>query len=137
MLFLCAVCNSFALDWMLRQKVTTTLNMFYIYQLPVPRYQSGEPYFASLVERAARLICTTPEFDDFAKEVGLRDHTEGATDEVARGKLRAEIDGIVAHIYGLTEQEFAHILGTFPLVPEPVKVAARNAYRDVERGLIR
>jgi hypothetical protein len=30
---------------------------------------------------------------------------------------------------------FAHILGTFPLVAEPVKVAALNAYRDVERGL--
>jgi len=38
---------------------------------------------------------------------------------------------------GLTEAEFAHILGTFPLVAEPVKIAALNAYRDVERGLIR
>lgn len=41
------------------------------------------------------------------------------------------------HIYGLTETEFAHILNSFPLVPEPAKVAAQNAYRDVERGLIR
>lgn len=36
-----------------------------------------------------------------------------------------------------TEAEFAHILTTFPLVAEPVKVAALNAYRDVERGLIK
>jgi len=28
-------------------------------------------------------------------------------------------------------------LTTFPLVPEPVKIAALNAYRDVERGLIK
>ena len=28
-------------------------------------------------------------------------------------------------------------LRSFPLVPAPVKVAAQNAYRDVERGLIR
>ena len=29
------------------------------------------------------------------------------------------------------------MLSTFPLVPDPVKIAAHNAYRDVERGLIR
>jgi hypothetical protein len=44
---------------------------------------------------------------------------------------------LVAHLYGLTEEEFAYILKTFPLVPEPVKVAAQNAYRDVERGLVK
>ena len=60
----------------------------------------------------------------------------GATDPTERAKLRAELDGLIAHLYGLTEEEFAHILTTFPLVPDPVKVAAQNAYRDVERGLI-
>ncbi len=39
--------------------------------------------------------------------------------------------------YELTEEEFAYILTTFPLVPDPVRVAARNAYREVERGLIK
>jgi hypothetical protein len=29
------------------------------------------------------------------------------------------------------------ILATFPLVAEPVKVAVLNAYRDVERGLVK
>jgi hypothetical protein len=38
--------------------------------------------------------------------------------------------GLVVHLYGLPESEFAHILNTFPLVPDPVKVAAQNAYRD-------
>ncbi len=27
-----------------------------------------------------------------------------------------EIDALVAHLYGLSTDEFAHILGTFPLV---------------------
>ena len=47
------------------------------------------------------------------------------------------MDGLIAHLYGLTEAEFAHILGAFPLVAEPVKIAALNAYRDVERGLVK
>jgi hypothetical protein len=58
------------------------------------------------------------------------------TDPTERARLRAELDGLAAHLYGLSEAEFAHILGTFPLVAEPVKVAAHNACRDVERGLI-
>ena len=61
----------------------------------------------------------------------------GITNPVERAKLRAELDGLIAHLYGLTEAEFAHILTTFPLVAEPVKVAALNAYRDVERGLVK
>ena len=135
-LFLCALMNSFLVDYALRQRVTTNLNFFYIYQIPVPRLTEGDTYFNEIVERAAKLICTTPEFDELAQEVGLGSHKQGVTNEVERGKLRAELDGMIAHLYGLTEEEFAYILTTFPIVPEPVKVAALNAYRDVERGLI-
>jgi hypothetical protein len=34
------------------------------------------------------------------------------------------LDGLIAHFYGLTEAEFAHVLSTFPPVPAPVKVPA-------------
>ncbi len=137
MLFLCAVANSFVLDWCLRKKVSSTLNMFYIYQLPIPRLTEQDVEFSPIVERAARLICTTPEYDDLAKEAGLKNHKAGYTDGVTLNRFRAELDGLVAHLYGLTEEEFAYILATFPVIPDPVKIAARNAYRDVERGLIR
>lgn len=136
-LFLCAVWNSFVIDWMLRQKVTTTLNFFYIYQLPVPRFSAANDAYTPIVARAARLTCTTPEFEALASEVGLASHADGATDPAEHARLRAELDGLVAHLYGLTEAEFAHVLDAFPLVAEPVKIAALNAYRDVERGLIR
>jgi Alw26I/Eco31I/Esp3I family type II restriction m6 adenine DNA methyltransferase len=135
-LFICAVLNGFCVDFALRQMVSANINMFYIYQLPVPRLIEGDKYFNEIVERAAKLICTTPEFDELAQEIGLGSHKQGVTNEVERGKLRAELDGMIAHLYGLTEEEFAYILTTFPIVPEPVKVAAINAYRDVERGLI-
>ena len=52
-------------------------------------------------------------------------------------RLRAELDGRIAHPYGLTEAEFAHILTAFPLISEPVKLATLNAYRDIERGVLR
>ncbi|MCC5629548.1 ATP-binding protein [Nostoc sphaeroides CHAB 2801] len=130
MLFLCAINNSFTLDWMIRQKVTTTLNMFYIYQLPIPRLTKNDRNFNDIVQRAAKLICTTPEFDELAQEVGLGSHQQGVTDEAERAKLRAELDGIVAHLYGLTEDEFSYILTTFPIVNATVKEAALSAYRN-------
>lgn len=129
MLFLCGITNSFCLDWLIRKMVNSTLNMFYVYQLPVPRLTSGEPYFNEIVEHAAKLICTTPEFDDLAQEVGLGSHENGVTDETQRAKLRAELDGMIAHLYNLTEDEFKHILSTFPIVPEATKQAALAAYQ--------
>ena len=135
-LYLLAVLNGLAFDYILRQMVSSNLTMFFIYQCPVPRLDRSDAHFDPIVHRAARLICTTPEFDDLAKSVGLKGHRDGATDTAERAKLRAELDGLVAHLYGLSEEEFTHILGTFPLVAEPAKVAALNAWRDVQRGLI-
>jgi hypothetical protein len=48
-----------------------------------------------------------------------------------RACLRAELDGLVAHLYGLTEEEFAHVLSTFPVVPQETKDAALAAYREL------
>ena len=128
-LFICATLNSLFFDFALRQQVSANLTMFFIYQTPVPRLTSGDKYFWDIVQRAAKLICTAPEFDELAQEVGLNSHREGVTDETERAQLRAELDGIIAHLYGLTEAEFAYILTTFPIVPETVKQAALAAYR--------
>lgn len=133
-LYIVAVLNSFTFDWLIRQKVTAHCNFFYVYSMPLPRLTERDKSFSPIGNRAARLICTTPEFDELAKAAGLRDYRDGTTEPGERARLRAELDGLVAHLYGLTEDEFAHILTTFPLVPDPVKLAARNAYRDIERG---
>ncbi len=125
----CGLCNSFVLDYLLRQRVTTDLTFPIIRQLPVPRLQEGDPYVDAIVERAARLICTAPEYDDLAREVGLGGHHNGATAPAERAQLRAELDGMIAHIYGLSDAEFAHVLATFPLVAGSVKAAALAAYR--------
>ncbi len=129
-----AILNSFTLDYYIRQMVSANLNMFYLYQLPVPRLTTADAAFEPIVKRAAQLICTTPEFDALAKEVGLGSHKSGVTAPAARARLRAELDGLIAHLYNLTESEFAHILTTFPLVAQPVKDSALAAYRAVAKG---
>ena len=135
-LFLLGFMNSFVLDYYLRLQVSANLTMFFIYQCPVPRLSRVDHRFAPIVQRAARLVCGTSEFDGLADIVGWKDHREGVSGPTERAQLRAELDGLVAHMYGLTEVEFAHILGTFPLVADAAKVDARNAYRRVASGSI-
>lgn len=120
LIFYAIFLNSFIVDWLLRQKVSANINMFYVYQLPIPRINDKD-----IVTRAAKLICTTPEFDDLAKEVGIE---SGVTNPEERAEIRAELDAMVAHVYGLTYDEFRHILGTFPLVGEEIKERALGKF---------
>ena len=46
--------------------------------------------------------------------------------------LEAEIDGRVAHLYNLTEEEYALVLKETNC-PDPFRVAALNVYRDIAR----
>ncbi|MFN8673658.1 MAG: DNA methyltransferase [Candidatus Sericytochromatia bacterium] len=135
LLYLAGMFNSFVLDFYIRRMVSANVNMFYMYQLPVPRLNEKDKVFKMIVERAGRLICTTPEFNDLAKEIGLK--VEPINSDYERIKLRAELDAIIAHLYELTEEEFIYILSTFNIVPEPIKVNTQNAYRDYNNGLIK
>lgn len=136
-LYLAGMLNSFVLDFLIRRQTTSTVLRSSVHQLPVPCLTEKDREFRLIAERAAKLICTTPEFDDLACEIGLKGHTDGTTNLIRRSQLRAELDGLIAHLYSLTEAEFVYILNTFSLVAEPVKVAAQNAYRDVARGIIK
>jgi type I restriction-modification system DNA methylase subunit len=131
LIFLEAILNSLIIDFCARQKVSANINMFYIYQLPIPRLKEGDKYFQEIVENAAKLICTTEEFEQLAKEVGIGSHKNGVTEEGERMAIRAKLDAIVAHLYELNLTEFQHILTTFPLVPESVKTATLKAYQNL------
>jgi hypothetical protein len=128
LLALVSILNSFVLDSCLRQRVSANINMFYVYQLPVPRLTEADAEFTPIVTRAAKLSCTTPEFEELAQEVGLGSSANGVTDPIERTRLRAELDAMIAHLYGLTAEEFTHILSTFPLVAQSVKDATLDAY---------
>ncbi len=129
--YLLSIFNSFVFDRSIRDKVTSHLSFFYVYQNPIPRLKEGDKYFQEIVENAAKLICTTEEFEQLAKEVGIGSHKNGVTEEAERMAIRAKLDAIVAHLYELTLTEFQHILSTFPLVPESVKTATLEAYQNL------
>jgi len=97
---------SFVFDFLLRQKISTNLNYFYVESSPLARPLMGSEAFSSLATRAARLVSITPEIQLAEPALELRE----------RARLRAEIDAIVAGLYDLSPAEFGYILTTFPLL---------------------
>ncbi|RPF54425.1 Eco57I restriction-modification methylase domain-containing protein [Aquisalibacillus elongatus] len=105
-----ALLNSYIADFMLRRKISTNVNMSYVYELPIPRLQVGDMYFDEIMNRSARLICTSDEFDEIKNEIGIRDSVYSSED---RQTLQNQIDAYIAHIYGLNRDEFLYVLSTF------------------------
>lgn len=127
MFYVTAVLNSFVFDWLLRHKVSAHCSIFYVYQMPVPRLREGDAIFEELVIRAANLTCVRGEFSDLAAEVGI-DGEDESRDDFERARMRAEVDAIVAHLYGVTADELRHILDTFPIVPAATKDLVLETY---------
>jgi hypothetical protein len=119
-----ACINSFAFDFILRQKLGgTNVNIFILKQLPMlaPGDLSSESV-GHIAPRVLELTYTSNDLKPFARELGY-DGPPYRWDEERRAQLRAELDGIYAHLYGLGRDDFAYILDTFPIV----------ARKDVEK----
>jgi len=112
------------------------VNFFIVAQLPMPRLSPDDGLGRELVVLAARLNCVIPELAELWEEVAKHypeamhpqwqlPHPDLPTcpsaqlptcDPSERQFLRARIDALVADAYGLSVQEFAYILSTFPLL---------------------
>ena len=164
LLFISAIFNSFCEDFIVRMRVTTAINIYHLYQIPLPRLREKNYLFDVIISRCARLICVkcdlaglwkssmnsnwqSPDFwyppsapidtygpaheqeirkrlRDEAKMLtpkwgphcGVHDRLPDRRDTGDRAQLRAEIDAYVAHLYGLSRDDFAYILDTFPVL---------------------
>ena len=129
MVGLVGILNSLTLDHSLRLRIAANISMFFVYQLPVPLLVG--PKAEAIIHRAVKLICVDEKFADLWQRVMGTSWAPGvaATTAAERALLHAELEGLVAHLYGLSDMDFAYILTTFPVVPQDVKDAALAAYR--------
>lgn len=113
-----ALMNSFVADWLLRFRVSNHVNFFLLEPLAVPRPKVESDEAQLLIQAATRLTCTTPEFALLWQEIMGEPWQEacGVRDVQQRAQLRAQIDAIVADLYGISEHDYAYILNTFPLL---------------------
>ncbi len=111
MLFLQAFLNSFLLNYFISQKIYLNVNLKHLRDLHIPRLTEKDSCFKELVKKSAELTCIGKEFNDLADEIGIK--RGGVKNQQTRYKIQAEIDAIVASVYGLTIDEYEYILGTF------------------------
>ncbi len=117
--FAVALLNSFVLDFLLRQKVSTNINKFYLEQLPFPRPSAGDPAFDVLAALSRRLT---------------RAVARSSTGRTLEGPVRAEIEARVAVLYGLDRAAFEHVLmapHAFPAVDRRFKLRCLSAFEDI------
>lgn len=122
--FLCGMMNSFVIDFFMRQKVSAHVNMFSFLETPIPRLSSGKE-FDAIVRKVVQLVAVTPEFDTLKREVGVE---HALTNENDRMQARAQLDAMVAKLYGVTKEELEFILKQFPIADEKQKEMVLNEY---------
>ena len=109
--------NSMPCDYVVRQKIGGThLNITMCKQLPIPP-PTTMPKGARerILEIGLELTYTAGALEPFARDLGY-DGLPFVWNEERRAVLRAELDGLYGHLYGLTREELAYIVDTFPIV---------------------
>ena len=130
--------NSSSFDYFARQKVQAThLTWYTVEQLPVVALKNYERQFGSTTARelvrdhGLRLTYTSHDMAPFARDLGY-DGAPFTWDEEERRHLRARLDALYFHLYGLSSDDAGYVLETFPIVRrEDVKQFGRYRTRDM------
>ena len=137
--------NSIALDFIARQKIQGQhLNWFIVEQLPVVPLESYKsvcfgPKTAGEIVREAvlELTYTAHDMAPFARDLGYVDGTGDVKppfvwNEERRLKLRAKLDAVFFHLYGVTDRDdVRYVYSTFPII-ERDEMASYGVYRSRE-----
>ena len=120
-LYLANLC-SFALDYVCRQKMqSTALNWYIVEQLPVILVSAygrkfGKKTAKEIVrEHVLRLTYTAEDMRPFARDMGCKGNPF-KWDEEERAHLRARLDALYFHLYGIGAEDAEYILSTFKIV---------------------
>ena len=120
--YLVANLNAVCLDFVARQKIQgTSLNLYIVEQLPVIAPEDYDRQFGNTTARdlvrdhVLRLTYTAHDMVPFARGLGC-DDPPFIWNEEERRHLRARLDALYFHLYGLSRDDADYILSTFPIV---------------------
>ncbi|MDM8568858.1 hypothetical protein QUF50_04990 [Thiotrichales bacterium HSG1] len=108
---LMALLNSLVLNYYIRNKISANLNMFYLYELPIPK--ANKKQTQQIVEKAFTLLYAKSKselYEDLRQELKLSPINPEALDLV---QIRAELEVIIAKLYGLNQQDWTYLTSTF------------------------
>ena len=114
--------DSFALDYIARQKVQAThLDWYTVEQFPVIAPGDYDRRFGDTTAReivrdhVLRLTYTAYDMRPFARDLGY-DGEPFRWDDEERRHLRARLDALYFHLYGLNREDAGYVMETFPIV---------------------
>ena len=114
--------SSFCFDFVSRQKLHgTSMSLTSLEQLPVIASGDYDRRFGDMTARdlvrdhVLRLTYTAHDMAPFARDLG-HDGPPFIWDEEQRRHLRARLDALYFHLYGLDRDDAAYVLDTFPIV---------------------
>ena len=108
--------NSFAFDYVTRQKVGGNhLNFFVVRQLPTPSPADLEHVRTYVEPRVLELCYTAWDMVALAQDLG-HDGPPFRWEEERRALIRAELDALMFHLYGVNRDDASYIMDTFPIV---------------------
>lgn len=110
--FLCGLLNSYAVNFLARQRVTTHVSAGIMGRIPAPRPEAD----STVLREAAAL------------SVAL-----AASPDPERHDAYPRLQALVAALYELTPAEFSLVLDSFPLVDPATREAARKEYGPLTR----
>lgn len=120
MYFWLGVTNSFAFDWLLRRIISTTVNYFLLFSMPMPKIDIDS-------EKAREIIARSRELCEMGEEFYSDDKME---------KMRAELDILVAEAYGLNFSDIELLFADFPLLDRDQKTLESEKKSTITRDLL-
>ncbi|MFF0108033.1 Eco57I restriction-modification methylase domain-containing protein [Streptomyces hirsutus] len=122
---------SYPFDYVARLKLSgANMNSFIWKQLPVVPPQWTSPHREFITRRTLELLFTSHDMSPFARDLGDFG-TPFHWDTSRRQVIRAELDALFFHLYGIKREDVDYILDTFPIVKRKDE-AKYGAYRTKE-----
>ena len=130
--YLCAMLNSFVVDFVMRKRIASAINIFHMKEIKIPKLSQNNILLQKLSKYAAELICTTKEFEIIKKELQV---TNIPTNIDERKKIISKINALSAKIYGLDKKDFEYILSTFNIADKEIKQNILLEFDEIESQL--
>ncbi|MBJ6642705.1 Eco57I restriction-modification methylase domain-containing protein [Streptomyces sp. BSE7-9] len=113
---LSGIFGSLVFDYVTRQKVGgTNLTYGYVMQFPTLSPKQYTPHADFVVSRVLELTYTATDLTCFARDLGDT-ATPFIWNDDRRHVIRAELDSLFFHLYGISREDVNYILDTFPIV---------------------
>ena len=109
--FLLAVMCSIPFDWYVRRYVELNFNFHLVNSSPIPSVSADNPLYLRSLHCAGSLAAVDERYTDWANAVGVKVGSIKSDSE--KDLLIAEIDALVAYLYGLNRSQVEHVFKTF------------------------